>query len=531
MLSILFDNEVNNTNATHPAPILVPPTGKWDGVNEDCSTFNLSVGNPPQYFRVLPATNDSAVVVPAPEACGSQDPINCPLLRGVENGRGFNSNQSSTWKQIGLWKWWRPASNTLNIAGNANMGFDTVTMSGLNASNTLVGAYGTRSIWLGQIPLHSRAVSFEESKHYSSLIVALYDTKQIPSKSYSYTAGAKYRTPSYPGSLVLGGYDASRFKETPGNYSFPFDYSNDKGWTSLGVSSIFITQTLNSSSLYLSQDRFTAFIDSSTPYIWLPQAACDKFADSLGLAYHSEQDLYFVNDTVHERLKQLNPTITFQLGNNNDPTTSLNIDLPYGAFDKQTKRPFYNETRRYFPIRRAANSSQFVLGRPFLQEAYLITDYSRKYFHIQQARFESSIPAPDIQFIPQYMPSNNTNKTTTPDRVAPNRLSTPAIVGISAGSVVGVIAILLLALIYLHRKKTEARAAKSNTESTQEDSNARAEMEGGGIYEAYESHFDAVGSHVQYEMDANALHLLSDDRKQHCLSDGWVVHEMPAETE
>lgn len=37
---------------------------------------------------------------------------------------------------------------------------------------------------------------------------------------------------------------------------------------------------------------FTAVIDSSTPFLWLPESICHRFADVLGLTYNSTLDAY-----------------------------------------------------------------------------------------------------------------------------------------------------------------------------------------------------------------------------------------------
>lgn len=78
---------------------------------------------------------------------------------------------------------------------------------------------------------------------------------------------------------------------------------------------------------------------------------------------------YLVNDTVHEKLKVLNPVITFKLGNQTYGGETLNIVLPYSAFDLQVDYPIYPSATNYFPLRRAMNDSQYVIGRTFLQEA------------------------------------------------------------------------------------------------------------------------------------------------------------------
>lgn len=78
---------------------------------------------------------------------------------------------------------------------------------------------------------------------------------------------------------------------------------------------------------------------------------------------------YIVNETIHARLKELNPEITFKLGNVTYGGETLNIVFPYSAFDLQVNYPLYANATNYFPLRQAMNESQYTIGRTFLQEA------------------------------------------------------------------------------------------------------------------------------------------------------------------
>jgi hypothetical protein len=242
-----------------------------------------------------------------------------------------------------------------------------------------------------------------------------------------------------------------------------------------------------------------------------------------------------VNDTIHERLKALNPTITFKLGNDNDSTTTTNIDLPYAAFDLQIGWPAYNDTRNYFPIKRARNSSQYTLGRTFFQEAYMVTDFSRREFTIRQARFEDTIPEPDIQTLPQTLYGNDsTTPPFTPKANESDGLSRGAIAGVVLGLLIGVIILLALVLLLLRRKRRREKIESSPARTDEKDSQLRngdtmPEMEGANLHEAPYYHPEAPGSKVQYESDSNALHLISDDAEGRNPSPGdREVHEMPA---
>ena len=191
------------------------------------------------------------------------------------------------------------------------------------------------------------------------------------------------------GSLTLGGYDASRF--TPNNLTFPFDADDSRRLT-LGLQSVTVSNTLQGTLTPLSQGSLF-MIDSSVPDIWLQISACQLFEEAFGLLYDPLTDLYLINDSIHNQLQQKEPTVTFELGVMESEGPSVNITLPYGAFDLQASPPIYPNTTNYFPLRRAANETQQTLGRAFLQEAYIIADYERSNFSVYQAVFKESNPS------------------------------------------------------------------------------------------------------------------------------------------
>ena len=111
------------------------------------------------------------------------------------------------------------------------------------------------------------------------------------------------------------------------------------------------------------------FIDSTVPHIWLPQDACTLFEDAFGITYDSTVDRYLVNSTLHTQLQSQNASVSFLIGNDVSGGDTVTVTLPYEAFDLQLGPPLVNTTQYYFPLRRASNSSQYTLGRTFLQEA------------------------------------------------------------------------------------------------------------------------------------------------------------------
>jgi hypothetical protein len=261
--------------------------------------------------------------------------------------------------------------------------------------------------------------------------------------SYGYTAGAYYRKDAGgQGSLVLGGYDRSLF--VPNNLVFPFNEDQSVDLT-VGLEGIYASNVLSSNALFSrsgtaklvkrtaipTQNNGTEsstaaasiaktgslatqtsrvattiattnpsstnllptpspfFIDSTTSHVWLPEEACLQFEKAFGLIHDADSDLYLVNDTLHDALLALNPSITFSLtltytvGSPSPPV--INISFPYAAFDLWVTWGYnISGPSRYFPIRRAANNTQYVLGRTFLQEAYLYVDNTYQNFTVSQ---------------------------------------------------------------------------------------------------------------------------------------------------
>jgi len=208
-----------------------------------------------------------------------------------------------------------------------------------------------------------------------------------------------------------------------------------------------------------------AAIDSTLPYIWLPIEACDLFANQFNLTYDNNTDLYVVNDTAHKQLLATNPTVTFKLGTTLYDGTFQNIELPYAAFDLQASYPLYENATNYFPIRRAANDTQYTLGRTFLQEAYIIVDHERHNFTIAQANFSANMP--DSQIVSILSPAYDTQKNNTiePIEQPSPALSSGAIAGIVIGAVLAVTLVLVALFFYLRKRKSKTHSPVPSTDT------------------------------------------------------------------
>lgn len=102
--------------------------------------------------------------------------------------------------------------------------------------------------------------------------------------------------------------------------------------------------------------------------MYLPEGACKTFEAEIGLVYNKKQNLYFVDDTLHRTLSNLQPQFTFRLADNKLSEPTIDITLPYTSFDLTMKPPLLPNATSGFPLRRDAGN-EITLGGAFLQEA------------------------------------------------------------------------------------------------------------------------------------------------------------------
>jgi hypothetical protein len=132
---------------------------------------------------------------------------------------------------------------------------------------------------LGAFGLSPKPVNFSDfNDPQPSFLWSLRNHTLIPSQSYGYTAGAAYVGKGIGASLVLGGYDTSRFKTNNLTISFGPDDSRP---LLVGLQSVQADNTLLGTISLLPQGIY-ALIDSTVPEIWLPISACEIFEAAFG---------------------------------------------------------------------------------------------------------------------------------------------------------------------------------------------------------------------------------------------------------
>lgn len=244
------------------------------------------------------------------------------------------------------------------------------------------------------------------------------------------------------GSMVLGGFDERALSGHSITASIGADLELAVNGRSIVLSNTPFEKTLSITHDFLSVPMT---LDSTVSQLWLPRDLCDSIEGALGLTYDDSTELYLVNETAYAKLRDLAPTFSFQLAADSVSNETTTITLPYAAFDLQMGPPTFNPAARYFPIRRTKGG--YILGRAFLQEAYLVVDWERSNFTIgpvnrQENRTRSIV---SIQ---------------TPSEASQSHsLSTGAIVGIAIGAAVVVIALIAIVWWQIHARRRRKQAA------------------------------------------------------------------------
>ncbi|KAK0672715.1 aspartic peptidase domain-containing protein [Cercophora samala] len=408
--------------ATKPpaAPLWIQPSGEWYGIDGTWSNFMFVIGSPAEIVYLTPSTALSEIWTISSGGC---HPVQICI-----NARGgvFNSSLSESWQPLGAWKL---GMNHTGMGGNGDYGLETLgfvnTLTSVSTllDNTLVAAINDTQYYNGFIGLGVTPGKFGSnvSTPFIPQLAQVYGT--IPSHSYGYTAGAYYRENGKKGSgtvasLTLGGYDKLRF--VPHGNNFALDPITRLPLVRLRGVTAQVTDkdeapaanwTSTSRTLVSMDDSIEAFIDSSTPYLWLPTEICDRFADALNLTWREDLGLYtFAGGgeqyTRFQNDESLSFTFTLSSFDNTDNFGQpfnvpgvVNITIPSAAFAQLLRYPFRNVIQwgessiPYFPLKRSTkevNNNTYIIGRAFMQEAYIITTYDKSMFSLHQALFPES---------------------------------------------------------------------------------------------------------------------------------------------
>lgn len=253
------------------------------------------------------------------------------------------------------------------------------------------------------------------------------------------------------GSLTIGGTDASRYISNNVSFVFAPDNERELVVNLAGLTARTATQD-NIDLLPADAGNVSLAFDTTVAELWLPLSICKAFEKAFGLTYDNVTGLYFVDELLHATLKAQDPHVTFSLHQAYASNGTVQITLPYAAFDLQAKPPYrgLKSAKRYFPLRRGANSTQWALGRTFLQEAYLQVDWERYRFSVYQTDWTYGKPANIIPIIsPDYvqLPSDSTSRT---------GLGTGVMIGVAVSVPVVIIMVAVAGFLWRRRRKSTA---------------------------------------------------------------------------
>lgn len=472
-----------DTIALPPPPISVTPSGDFDGNDGRWSSFVINVNSDDeglngQDFKVLISTSSPLTLLPAPnEYCNNE----CAAKRGVLffDGKQVDGVQESeNWDEFGTYAipipyWYTEDFTGENRTiggfwGTTNVGIGRSSAESLVNPSLFAVQYTSNDWFMGSFGLAAGEVGAQGATK-PNFLSQFKDRGVIASSSYGYTAGAIYRNnrSGVLGSLVLGGYDNSRMAG-PG-ISLPMP-SNKNNSLIVGVPSILYRpdQDVEAQTYSFTANTtggFRAIIDSTLPYLILPDAICDEFELKFQLTYDERANLYTVNSSSHDGNLQQNATVSLQVASG--PQSSVeyaNIQLPYAAFDLELGDDTGNNLTRYFPIKKSQDGV-YVLGRTFLQEAYIIVDYERANFTVAPASNPDALPREDLKII-----YNTTYSPVGQDSSSDSGLAPGAI----AGTVVGIVVAFAIAGIiafcwWRKRRARKTEAAQKAYENQQID--------------------------------------------------------------
>lgn len=457
-----------------PTPLAVPVGTDFYGYDGLWSGVNIRVGGPAaeaQWLTVFPFTGSQETWVIGPGGCDGT------YACEQERGGIFEKNQSSTWKSEGYFE--LGFDIDLGDTGYADYGLDQIALNDqLSVAGQVIGIIDTTEFWLGALGLGVQQTRFGGTVNDFTFLSSLVENAGlIPSHSYGYTAGAYYQLKTVPSSLTLGGVDTNRFVPNHASFTLSPDQLPVVSVNEISVSCEPLESAadypawLKSNPLALldSSQAVYATIDSSTPFLWLPEAVCDNFATALNLTYNETLDLYLFGegDTSPDLLQQWNMTFSFSISDYLGSNNEIDLAITYNAFNLELRYPFPNLDANftspalpYFPLRRAANDTQYTIGRAFLQETYLTVDYERNNFSVSQATFTLDALT-NTNLVPISRPANS--NYTGPYELS-SGLSNGAKAGIGAGAaVIGVFVAAVLFYFCVYKKRNNKSESEKDS--------------------------------------------------------------------
>ncbi|KAL8830761.1 MAG: hypothetical protein Q9170_005588 [Blastenia crenularia] len=324
-----------------------------------------------------------------------------------------------------------------------------------------------------------------------------------------------------PGSLILGGYEQNRVlgdvatlnlevsSSLGGPQAFILDVSLD---VEIGDSpfnqsgSISLWHGLNDSSSGGASQSQTAGgrtgsrlvnFNPSVPYMYMPIGICETAAQYLPVNWDSGLDLY-IWDMGDQFSRIVSSPALMTIGLADNQANNISIKVPFQVLNLTLLPPIVDAPTQYFPCKPWNQSTGSVLGRAFLQAAFLGFEYENNAAFLAQApgpSMEQSViktfQPNDAMIAPNKVgtfasswastwtvlasnastasPPNNatasSQSTSTSTSDGKGDLSGGAKAGVAVGSVAGALLLAVAAAILIWRRKQKVGAQGSSTAS------------------------------------------------------------------
>jgi hypothetical protein len=235
-----------------------------------------------------------------------------------------------------------------------------------------------------------------------SLLQQLKSQGRVASMSLSLHMGSVALEQS--GSLVLGGYERNRalgpvgvseFDDVP--YMFlidvilgtqvgasPFSLPEDAGsvWQGIGDNE---AARVEVERLGAKKGTAVVFPNPAVPYIYLPTSTCEAAARRLPVTWNARLGLYFWNadDPAYERIVRSPAYLAFVFSDRS--SHNITIKVPFRLLNLTLEAPLVQTPIPYFPCKPVSTAAYWMLGRAFLQAAFVGVDQEQNVTFLAQA--------------------------------------------------------------------------------------------------------------------------------------------------
>ena len=445
------------------------------GVNSEelWATFNAKVGaddngNSSQTLQLTPGSELSFLLLPViTDFCDGNRPGD---LDSVCQERGlFRANLSGPWKQYGHLNRSSELGRSIVFEGDnsteqsAGFGLIDTELEIVDAPTDTMVSKG-QGQFMGLFGLLTNPLLFDGRLYVQdALLGSFFYFNNLPSPSFSYTAGS-FASNKTPPSLVLGGYDNTRFDSAT---TLQFDITNTGSFPDLHKFEIYIR------SIKMIRKPDPALVNT-----WVNETVSISLSDS-GTTLPSR-----ICEPL-ERYGENGTDIIFTISSTRpDVPESRDLTMPSTVFSYAEAAP---DVLQYLPSMNCSSEGPFTLDRIFLQHVYLSVDYGRAKFSLSQAKYTNGTKPSltRIDPLPYLPPPKTRNRTLTTGHYA----------GIGVGAASAVLGVAILALSWRKKWLPFSKRKHNAKQDQKQDPYEKAEL-GGESVEMTKGKGEAMGTEV-----------------------------------